>query len=90
VITTSASATTRSKISGSHGMAAFADSPRGPFLSTTVSVAPARAASDSASRVITNAAFGLPLSSTATRSPDSEAGDGASAAGAWPMSPSGR
>ena len=82
MITTSASATTRSKISGSHGIAAFADSPRGPFLSTTVTVAPARAASDSASRVITNAALGLPLSSTAMRRPANDDGDAASDAGA--------
>ena len=55
----------RSKMSGAHGIAAFADSPRGPFLSTVDTCAPERFASDSARRVMSSAAFGLPLSSTA-------------------------
>ena len=90
VITMSACATSFSKMSGAHGIAALADSPRGPFLVISETCAPVRLASDSAIRVITRPALGFPLSSTAMRRPVSDEGDGASVAWACPISPSGR
>ena len=80
VITMSDWATMRSKMSGEHGIAALADSPRGPFFSTTDTCAPVRAARDSAIRVMSSEALGLPLSSTEMRKPVSEVGDGANVA----------
>src|SRR5437660_9598230 len=77
-------------MSGAHGMAALADSPCGPFFVTREMVAPVRAASVSAARVITVAALGLPLSSTAIRRPASDGGDGASVAVSGPGAESGR
>ena len=77
-------------MSGAHGMAALADRPRGPFLVTTETCAPVRAARVSAARVITTAALGLPLSRTPMRSPASDDGDGARWASSGPGSLSGR
>src|SRR4051794_10154678 len=89
-MTTSAWARTRSKMSGAQGMAAFAERPCGPFFVTSDTRAPVRAASVSAARVMTSAAFGLPLSSTPIRIPASEAGEGARCTISGPGSLSGR
>ena len=77
-------------MSGAHGMAAFAERPCGPFFVTSETRAPVRSASVSAARAITRAAFGLPLSSTAMRSPASDAGEGARCTVSGPGSLSGR
>jgi hypothetical protein len=79
VTTTSAASSTRWNTSSAQGMAALAERPPGPFLTTSETVAPVRVASVSAARVMTVAAFGLPLSSTATRRPASVAGEVVSA-----------
>ncbi len=71
-------------------MAALADRPSGPFLVISETVAPVRAARASAAAVITTSALGLPLSSTAMRSPASDEGDGARWAGGGPGTESGR
>src|SRR6478735_566140 len=89
-MTTSASATTSSKRSSATGMAALADRPSGPFLVTRETVAPVRRANASAAAVITTSALGLPLSSTAIRSPARDDGDGARCAGSGPGMESGR
>ena len=77
-------------MSGAHGIAALAERPCGPFLVTSDTRAPVRAARVSAARVITSAALGLPLSSTAMRRPVSDDGDGARCTISGPGSLSGR
>src|SRR4051812_40166072 len=77
-------------MSSAHGIAPFAERPPGPFFVTRLTVAPTRAASVSAARVITTCAFGLPLSSTARRAPAGDDNDAASVTASGPGTLSGR
>ena len=77
-------------MSGSQGMAAFADMPCGPFFVTSDTFVPAREDRVSANLVRTSMAFGFPLSKTAMRSPVSDGGEGLSVMEGRPRGPSGR